>query len=250
MHQEAITLTFGDCAENHVGMQQLGTKAEHGVCKEDLFVIKSILEGQGLKCEIVELHAVDNVLGERLDEAYVLIARNYLSSDSANDLFEEMKSLKWDTKALMRGRVVNKHARLNICFDFFDQEPDYASGKGRVVDINSLVHLNATYRKISTLPECADLKVEGNFYNDLAKCGIGFHGDTERRKVVGVRLGVSFPLYYRWYKGPDAISAPIEIRLNHGDLYIMSDKAVGYDWRRRSVPTLRHAAGASKYTGI
>ena len=31
--------------------------------------------------------------------------------------------------------------------------------------------------------------------------------------------------------------------LNSGDVYIMSDKAVGFDWKRSSLLTLRHAAG-------
>jgi len=36
--------------------------------------------------------------------------------------------------------------------------------------------------------------------------------------------------------------------LNDGDLYIMSEKAVGTDWmRNKSGYTLRHAAGAKKY---
>lgn len=30
-------------------------------------------------------------------------------------------------------------------------------------------------------------------------------------------------------------------------MYIMSEKAVGYDWKKRKIPTLRHAAGADKY---
>ena len=34
-----------------------------------------------------------------------------------------------------------------------------------------------------------------------------------------------------------------EITLNHGDIYIMSEKSVGNDWKRRKIPTLRHAAG-------
>jgi hypothetical protein len=38
--------------------------------------------------------------------------------------------------------------------------------------------------------------------------------------------------------------------LNHGDLYVMSEKAVGQDWKRKVIPTLRHAAGAKKYTGL
>jgi hypothetical protein len=38
--------------------------------------------------------------------------------------------------------------------------------------------------------------------------------------------------------------------LNHGDIYIMSDKAVGYDWKKRKIPTLRHAAGCKKFFNI
>jgi 2-hydroxy-3-keto-5-methylthiopentenyl-1-phosphate phosphatase len=35
--------------------------------------------------------------------------------------------------------------------------------------------------------------------------------------------------------------------LNDGDIYFMSQKAVGTDWKRKIIPTLRHAAGAKKY---
>ena len=40
------------------------------------------------------------------------------------------------------------------------------------------------------------------------------------------------------------------IQLNHGDMYIMSEKAVGNDWKLKNKPTLRHAAGAAKYTNL
>ena len=38
--------------------------------------------------------------------------------------------------------------------------------------------------------------------------------------------------------------------LNHGDFYVMSEKTVGFDWKRKSILTLRHAAGAKKYLTI
>ena len=38
--------------------------------------------------------------------------------------------------------------------------------------------------------------------------------------------------------------------LNHGDLYVMSEKAVGTDWLLKNTLTLRHAAGSRKYTTI
>jgi len=38
------------------------------------------------------------------------------------------------------------------------------------------------------------------------------------------------------------------IELRGGDIYIMSEKAVGTDWKKKNVPTLRHSAGSPKYT--
>jgi hypothetical protein len=40
------------------------------------------------------------------------------------------------------------------------------------------------------------------------------------------------------------------IELKGGDMYVMSEKATGYDWKGRSKLTLRHAAGCSKFTTI
>jgi len=41
-----------------------------------------------------------------------------------------------------------------------------------------------------------NLKCEGNMYYKPAKTGIGYHGDTERRKVIGVRLGHPMTIHY------------------------------------------------------
>ena len=53
----------------------------------------------------------------------------------------------------------------------------------------------------STLPDyfgekAEALACEGNYYYDVSKCGIGFHGDSERKRVIGVRLGASIPLHF------------------------------------------------------
>jgi len=42
----------------------------------------------------------------------------------------------------------------------------------------------------------------------------------------------------------------IIVPLNGGDIYLMSEKAVGTDWKRKKVYTLRHATGCDKYTTI
>ena len=83
---------------------------------------------------------------------------------------------------------------------------------------------------------------------DAGNCGIGFHGDGERSRVVGIRLGASMPLHFQWFENrKEPIGERVRLMLHHGDLYVMSEKAVGRDARRRLVPVLRHAAGAPKY---
>lgn len=90
------------------------------------------------------------------------------------------------------------------------------------------------------------MKAEGNYYYDIAKCGIGFHGDSERKKVIALRLGASLPLQYRFYQG-GAVGVRMKLMLHHSDLYIMSEKAAGFDWKNRSIHTLLHAAGCTKF---
>jgi hypothetical protein len=103
---------------------------------------------------------------------------------------------------------------------------------------------------ISEWTEDVPLNAEANYYYDVKKCGIGFHGDGERKKVVAFRMGVSMPLYYQWYQNSKPVGERFEIELNDGDMYIMSEKAVGFDWLKKKVATLRHATGCAKYTGV
>lgn len=92
-----------------------------------------------------------------------------------------------------------------------------------------------------------NLKGECNYYYDISKTGIGYHGDSERRKVIGIRLGANMPLYYRWYKNNEIKSEKFKLDLDGGDIYVMSEKAVGTDWKKSSIYTLRHATGCNKY---
>jgi hypothetical protein len=150
----------------------------------------------------------------------------------------------------MRGRVVNKHARWNLCFADEDQEPDYEDGKGRIVSWKHIPMMSRIREVIAEWTEDVLLNAEANYYYDISKCGIGFHGDGERKKVVAIRMGESMPLYYQWYQNSNPVGKLFEITLNDGDMYIMSEKAVGFDWLKKKVATLRHAAGSKKYTGV
>jgi hypothetical protein len=40
------------------------------------------------------------------------------------------------------------------------------------------------------------------------------------------------------------------VELEDRDVYIMSEKVVGSDWKKKNVATLRHATGCQKFTNI
>jgi hypothetical protein len=180
------------------------------------------------------------------NEAGILIIHNgvgQILNKEANELFKEMSKLKYDTKALMRGKVVNKIARWNNCIADFSQEADYENGKGTIIDFREVPLLNDIRDYFEEIFDVS-LLAETNLYYNVKKNYIGFHGDSERRIVIGIRLGEEFPLYYQWYKDSNPVGSIIKIdNISHGDIYIMSEKAVGFDWKKRSIYTLRHAAG-------
>lgn len=244
---ETITLTFGDCAENHRGMQEIGEKAKVGLSHADLISAMDWFTGKGIECEIVNLAKLPGIPG--IPDAYLLIAKNGCSAlVDVKELTAEQNTLERDTKAFMYGRVVNKKARHNLCFSDFEQAPDYQNKKGTVVNFNRLPCLSGVR---SILPEIGDnklsnLQCEANYYYDVKKTFIGFHGDTERRIVVAIRLGADFPIHYQWFKESKPVGDLFTRTLSDGDIYFMSEKAVGFDWKRRSIYTLRHAAGPEK----
>jgi len=244
MSSKVYTITYGDVAENHAKMQKIGTLHENGYSIELLEKIQIKLTELGLVTELIDLNEGMDLSFEK---AKVLVVRRsvqfILGEETTQHIIEENDALEMDKKAFMRGRVVNKIARWNLCFADEDQEPNYEDGKGRIVAWHHIPRMSRIRQVIAEWTEDVLLNAEANYYYDITKCGIGFHGDAERRKVVAIRMGASMPLYYRWYQNSVPVSEPIKIMLNDGDMYIMSEKAVGFDWLKKKTPTLRHATG-------
>lgn len=255
-----ITFTCAEVGENHVGMEAIdrqgnpGKKADHGFSLSDLLKVSFKLRAAGYDSSVYTLDPPD---GYEVEEpAAILIVKNFIDERQADELLAQASDLEWDSRYLDRRRkkVLNKHLRRNLLFADFSQEPDYEHGKGRVVPINDLEVLTETMERIHQLFPLRRLGItngliaEGNLYHDLKKGGIGFHGDTERRIVIGFRVGSEMNLVYEYYHQAKRIGARYEFILGPGDLYAMSNKATGYDWRSTSKVTLRHAAGSEKVT--
>ena len=247
---QTFTLTFGNCAENHKGMQKIGCELKEGFTFDEICEMYYMFEGLGAKLELYDLNGMLPE-GIETDNAYLLVIRNgldvLLGCGFKDKLFDEQKELKKDDKAYMYGRVVNKKARYNLCFSDFDQVADYENKKGTVINFKNLPLLNELREKLMKVIDSEKVKglqCEGNYYYDVKNTYIGFHGDAERHIVIAARLGADFPSYYQWYYKNEKISGLFEVMLSHGDMYVMSDKAVGRDWKKKNIPTLRHAACA------
>jgi alkylated DNA repair dioxygenase AlkB len=263
-----ITLTFGDAGENHQGMEMIGTRGEigSGYTVDELEKMAGYLSEIGLAVELHDLSL------DATHQAAVLMIRNYLQLETADRLYQDLVVLNWDTQYLdpRRGKVLKKHARSNLVItEGISAEADYEKGKGTLVDGNTLPLFKTTKLAMVNLlnranrddNDCAsdnenenekadNLVCEANQYSDSKKCGIGYHGDTERRKVIAIRLGNSMPMHWQWFHRSKPIGNTFRFVLNHGDLYLMSEKAVGHDWRYSSQVTMRHAAGAEKYLSL
>jgi len=255
----AITLTFGDRCENHKGMEIIGTSRDTGLSLDELLQAKVKFESLGCMCILIDLVQAASFQTQypNIEPAYILLIQsgcNAIIQKPKLDasMYMEHINLNYDTKAKMYGKVVNKNARHNLCFSDYDQEPNYEEGKGRVINFNRLIHTNTIRNR---LPEffgnkCLNLQCESNLYYDVNSCGIGYHGDSERKIVVGIRLGTTIPLCFQWYLNSNPIGNKIIITINNADMYVMSSKAVGTDWKTKKVPTLRHAAGCDKFTTV
>jgi hypothetical protein len=234
--------------------------------------------------EVLDLNSLsgETKIGElaTADQARVLLLRNWVQNTfepaTVEDIYGELIADAWDAEYLdknkyrteivdgvetkVRGKRMNKRARRNLCYVAGrEQKPDVWQGKGRIVDLKKKTALNQAVDKLRSMIKEGLLSfdsktkveinvVEGNRYYDLKNTGIGFHGDTERVVVICISIGCdNYPMRWQWFKDGMPVGKPIDITLNCGDVYIMSEKAVGADWKLRSIYTLRHAAGAEKY---
>jgi len=235
---QCMTVTFSDVVENSIGMEQLGEKND----ENGKMITPQYLRELSKTLENCKIHELNYTCSQKTEEACILVISNWLANP--NDLLQELLQLDWDKKFLNKGSVMNKKARYNLCFTDENNEPCYEEGRGRVISFNNLPELSKARKKVKKLlPFDTTIYAEGNFYYDVSKTFIGFHGDKERSFVVGLRLGDDIPLHYRWFYRDKPVSDAQSITLQHGDLYIMSYKAVGNDWRKSSLVSLRHAAG-------
>jgi hypothetical protein len=232
--------TFAGAVEHHAGMQ-IGGQKRAPLTSEELHTISAAFP----KSE----RRIVNVGG--LKGADVLVVKGGAAAMEGVDPAALWRSVRRlgvrgvDTKALMRGRVVNKRARFN--FNVMDQAQcaDYAGGRGTTYSFSrfpQLQKLRARFGALLAENRIAELNAEANVYHSL-NSGIGFHGDTERGIVIGVNLGKQRRIEWQKFHRSLPVGERTVLKLEHGDCYFMTGLCAGTNWKRSSIETIRHRAG-------
>lgn len=241
---QSIAMTFSRSVEDDRSLSIHGDMASHGHSVEQLKHWYDMHRELGFKCEL-------HCLGP---EAYVLVTRDVFDSES---LCGELINVPWDAiskRTKMYGKWLDKIARVNTCITDGFQLP--SEGVSSQVPFSSMPECQAARGFVGCLTGIEGLYAEINYYpekNGFAsgkKCGegyIGFHGDAERLDVIGSNMGPSPRiLVFRPYCNGQQNGPDTRIVLQPGDMYIMSEKATGFDWKNRKIQTYRHAAGSVK----
>ena len=249
-----IALTFGERAESRAGGPMVGDSiAPAGFTVEELAALATKFQ----RAQLVRLHELlppDKREGNDAAVLHIKQGVQQLGFDPRALLLEQGR-VDYDKMAFSSrygGRTVNSIARHNIVFgpQRVEHSDDYK--QNTVASWAEVPRLAAVRAALSDAfgPKATALNAEGNHYYDVVKCGIGFHGDAERKIVVCCSLGESSTLRYYWRapaNSAESDSASIDLQLEHGDIYIMSEKASGFDFKRRASYRLVHAAGGDDF---
>ena len=255
--KQTWSLTIGNGGENHTGMEFLGNlrKKGQGWDLDRLLYAKGILENifdkqvdlYNLNKECLEGVTIPEA--SKPKNAYLMVVRDFLSKSVHKNMIKELGSYKWDRKYwdTRRQKVLNKLARANVCYGKEGRVANYAEGKGTIIGFDQSPLVGNLLQVVEILMKDEGLIVEGNQYDDVRKNGIGPHGDTERVCVACLRVGESMPMKFGMFWNCKVRGKPFETVINGGDLYFMSEEAVGAEWKSRSKWIWRHCAGAPKY---
>ena len=263
----AAVLTFSCFAEGHVGMKieknQIAKDGKNrALTAEDLFTLQLKLDFDG-----AEMVTLRQDIGGREQKAYVLVLRNgmqHLGVDK-DVLLKQIQEVPAVDKQMLNTRqnkVQNKLKRHNLNIGDKIIKADIAKGQSTMYNfkctfLSEAKKLRDAFTKMgkeNKLETMTNLLAEANiYYADEYKknhyCGIGYHGDAERPNspVIGCNVGKTRYLSFRSFYKSRYYRDETRIKLNHGDIYFMSEHAVGVNWKKSGSVVYRHRAGSLKF---
>ena len=271
----AAVLTFSCFAEGHVGMKieqnQIAKVGKNrALTYDDVRALYLKLgnysedDGSG---DCTRFFTLRQDIGSREPNACVLVLRDgmRLLGVDKDVLLNQIQNLPVVDKQMLNTRqkkVMNKNKRHNCNFGDQIIQADIANGQSTMYNfkctfLSEAKKLRDAFTKMgkeNRLETMTDLLAEANIYyaDEFKKnnyCGIGYHGDAERPNspVIGCNVGNTRYLSFRSFHRSRYYRDETRIQLNHGDIYFMSEHAVGVNWKKSSQVVFRHRAGSLKF---
>jgi alkylated DNA repair dioxygenase AlkB len=265
----AAVLTFSCFAEGHVGMKiEKNQIAKDGKNRAlTYYDLVALYEKYSLEWYGPRFFTLRKEKDSKEPTACVVVIRDgmrMLGVDK-DKLLKQIQEIPGVDKQMLNTRqnkVQTKWKRHNFNIGDKSISADIANGQSTLYDFNSTFlteakKLRDAFTKMgkeNKLETMTDLLAEANvYYADEYKknnyCGIGYHGDAERPNspVIGCNVGAERYLSFRSFYKSRYYGDEKRIKLNHGDIYFMSEHAVGVNWKKSAQVVYRHRAGSLKF---
>lgn len=189
---------------------------QDGFSISELESLKCHFEALGFVSELISLNTALPIYdNRRTEDASILVIRQF----EVNDVYDELTTLEWEKTMVKRQKTLNRQDHFLI----------------NLTDVDVLKEIKKTFEKL-----VGTVNVNGQYYfND--KAGHKYQGYNGKR--IHLHLNDDIRVYFQWYVNRDKIQEPIEVTIHHNDLYILSDKAAGFDCKQKNIPVIKHAVG-------
>ena len=239
---ESFTLTFSDASP----VKRVGKNAKNGFSIAELRKMCIDFGKKGFECEWIDLNAAMPPCHVLINtpKAAVLVIRKGVSwfKSEADDLLLKLKSLQWNEQVWLKHKLVKNPMRRHLKFG----EKQYVSDEGLVVALKACPDIMKIRDSLNEMYSyrSVNFEVEGDHYYDMERCGRDSFGDWDKRMLVGLQVGATMKMAFTWWYQESKFSTPVEIELHHGDIFVLSDKAVGHDIHRKAIATLKRTCGS------
>ena len=181
-----------------------------------------------------------------------------IGSDAAAKLYKEQDEIRYSGRFLDKGKLKIRRAHKTMAFgvEGRDASDDYT--QPTVTAFSEVPMMDKIRTSLQNLlgNRTADLEVDGTKYHtsfhekgDDGKpmkknSNKGWHGGDKRTIVIGVCLGAPVTLSFIWrlpgsQKNLD--DTKVSVSLTHGDVYVMSEIAIGSNWKSSSLLRCLHS---------
>jgi alkylated DNA repair dioxygenase AlkB len=249
--------TFSGCIESDQSAKTYGEKREAYTHDDFTNIAKQLDEMNAVlpddKAIGYSIHNLSDGVKDAPD-AYLMTIDNLLTDQTVKGMWESICKIKYeDTDHHMwsYGKCKVKDARLNTNIGDVAQKGDLTNPDPEK-RLSSIIHYDdmPAFKHTRELFNAFDIEKMQNLFCELnfyfPGGGIGEHGDRERNQVMCVNLspGIKRKIQFRWWHKNRPASELMTFNLPHGGIYMMCGKTTGSDWKKSSIMTLRHRAGA------